>query len=85
MKHAGPETLDALEELLKKLRTLPQLTEKKRGTFYKKSVAFLHFHEDPAGIFADVKSDGEFKRFEANNAKQCESIFAFAKKALTKS
>ncbi len=85
MKHAGHETLDALEELLKELRNLPQLTEKKRGTFYRKSVAFLHFHEDPAGIFADIKFDAEFKRFEANNAQQYELIIAFAKKALAKS
>jgi hypothetical protein len=82
MKHAGHETLDVLDELLKKLRTLPQLTEKKRGTFYKKSVAFLHFHEDPAGIFADIKFDGEFKRFQANTAKQQDTILAFVKKAL---
>jgi hypothetical protein len=82
MKHAGHETLDVLEELLEKIRALPQLTERKRGTFYKKSVAFLHFHEDAAGIFADIKSDGEFKRFEANSAKQHELIIAFAKNAL---
>jgi hypothetical protein len=59
------------------------LTEKKRGTFYKKSAAFLHFHEDPAGIFADIKFDGEFKRFEANTPKQHELILTFVKKAVS--
>jgi hypothetical protein len=82
MKHAGHETLDVLEELLKKLRLLPQLTERKRGTFYKKSSAFLHFHEDPAGIFADIKFNGEFQRFEANTTEQRETILSFANSAL---
>lgn len=61
MKHAGEATLDALEPLLGELRLLPRLKEKKRGTFYVGSKAFLHFHEDPAGPFADLKTslDGD--------------------------
>jgi hypothetical protein len=31
--------------------------------FYKGSVAFLHFHEDPAGLFADLKSGKEWARY----------------------
>jgi len=57
MKHAGPETIKALAKLLTELRQRPLLKEKAPGTFYVKSKAFLHFHEDPAGIFADVKLD----------------------------
>jgi len=38
------------------------MIEKKRGVFYFKSRSFLHFHEDPAGIFADVKVDGDWTR-----------------------
>jgi len=64
MKHAGPATLDELEPYLAEIRTLAKLTEKKRGTFYKKSVAVLHFHEDAAGIFADVKIDGDWQRMD---------------------
>ena len=49
----------------------PGLKEKKRGVWYRKSKAFLHFHEDPAGIFADLKhDDGIFHRFPVNTAKQ---------------
>jgi hypothetical protein len=83
LKHAGSETLDRLEHFLSKLRTLPGLVEKKRGTFYKKSSAFLHFHEDPAGIFADIKVDGHFKRFSANTPEQQERLLDCAKKILS--
>ena len=39
--------------------TLPGLIEKKRGVFYRKSRAFLHFHEDPKGMFADLSDPEE--------------------------
>lgn len=62
MKHAGAETLARLEPLLEELRARPPLREKSRGTFYLKSRAFLHFHEDPSGLFADVRLADEFTR-----------------------
>ena len=55
MKHAGGEALDALEDLLVTLRRHEALSERKRGTFYRKSSAFLHFHEDPSGLYADIR------------------------------
>jgi hypothetical protein len=58
MKHAGAQTLAQLEPLLLKLRAVHGLVERKPGTFYLRSSAFLHFHEDPAGVFADVKLHG---------------------------
>ena len=66
MRHARDEDLDRLEDLLVQLRTLPGLTEKKRGVFYRKSRSFLHFHEDPKGLFADIGGppDGEFERID---------------------
>jgi hypothetical protein len=66
MKHAGPDALDGIEPLLEKVRRHSGLTEKKRGTFYRKGSAFLHFHEDPAGMFADLKIAGEFQRFRVS-------------------
>jgi hypothetical protein len=57
MKHAGEEALDRLETLLAGLRTVPGLVEKKRGTFYRKSKSLLHFHEDPSGLYVDVRLD----------------------------
>ena len=55
MKHAGGEALDRLEPLLERLRACPGMKEKTRGVFYRAGRAFLHFHEDPAGLFADVR------------------------------
>jgi hypothetical protein len=57
MKHAGSATLYALEPLLTRLRAIPGLVERTPGSFYLKSRAYLHFHEDPTGTFADVKLD----------------------------
>jgi hypothetical protein len=68
MKHASAATLGRIEGLLGELRALPGLTEKKAGTFYRKGSAFLHFHEDPAGLFADIKVDGDWRRRPVNSA-----------------
>ena len=66
MKHAGETALDQLEPLLARVRALPGLTEKKRGVFYLKSRAFLHFHEDPNGLFGDIRDETgkDFDRFD---------------------
>jgi hypothetical protein len=75
MKHAGAATLESLENLLTQLRSLPGLTEKRLGIFYVKSKAYLHFHEDPAGIFADVRLDGdEFDRLPVNTKREQEML-----------
>jgi hypothetical protein len=58
MKHAGPQTLARLAPLLALLRARKVLVERTPGSFYLRSKAFLHFHEDLAGLYADVKLDG---------------------------
>jgi hypothetical protein len=71
MKHAGPTILVSLEALLVRLRAVPGLIEKKPGIFYLKSKAYLHFHEDPVGIFADVRLAGDdFERFAVNTCQE---------------
>jgi hypothetical protein len=70
MKHAGAEALRRLESLLEEIRRRQGLKEKKPGIFYRKSKAFLHFHEDPAGLFADLRGADEFDRFQVNTAAQ---------------
>ena len=62
MRHATSNALDKLEPLLVELRFVPGLVEKSRGVFYRKSRAFLHFHEDPSGLHADVRFGEEFER-----------------------
>jgi hypothetical protein len=83
VKHAGPEALDQLEDLLAKLRRHATLREKKRGTFYRKSAAFLHFHEDPAGLFADVKLGGDFVRFRVSSARERAALLREVESALS--
>ena len=56
MRHASAQTLEILEPLLARLRAFDALQERSRGVFYVRSRAFLHFHEDPAGLFADVRA-----------------------------
>ena len=58
MKHASQKTLESLDNVLRQLRAHRALVERTPGSFYLKSKAFLHFHEDPTGLFADVKLDG---------------------------
>jgi hypothetical protein len=62
MKHAGPVALASIEPLLQKLRERTQLKERSPGVFYLKSRAFLHFHEDPAGLFVDYRPGSGFVR-----------------------
>ncbi|HEX3406670.1 MAG TPA: hypothetical protein VHS81_05490 [Caulobacteraceae bacterium] len=59
MRHARDEDLDRIEPLLARIRAAGAgvLKEKKRGCFYVKSKGFLHFHEDPEGMFADIEDD----------------------------
>lgn len=70
MKHATPEALARLAPLLADLRERNALKEKRPGIFYWKSRAFLHFHEDPAGLFADVRLEDDFDRFAVTSRKQ---------------
>ena len=80
MKHAGAPALAHLAPLLGAIRRAvgTALVERKPGTFYRRSAAFLHFHEDPAGLFADLKQgDGTWQRFEINSpAQQAELLRA---------
>lgn len=68
IKHAGNEALDRLEPLLVQLRQQQGLREKKRGIFYWKSGAFLHFHKDQnsSNLFADIRIGGEWEWFPVN-------------------
>jgi hypothetical protein len=62
MKHAGPNALARISPLLEELRARPVLRERRPGVFELKSRAFLHFHDDPHGVFADVRLAADFVR-----------------------
>jgi hypothetical protein len=70
VKHAGAAALAQLAPLLAELRRRTALVEKRPGCFYRRSRAFLHFHEDPAGLFADVRLQDDFERHEVTTPTQ---------------
>jgi hypothetical protein len=70
VRHARPEDLTPLAGVLEGLRGIPGLTEKKPGTFYRGSRAFLHFHVDPAGLFADVRPHDSWERLPVDTPAQ---------------
>ena len=76
MRHARPDALDELEPLLSQLRALPGLVEKTRGVFYRRSKAFLHFHEDPTGLHADVRlgDTGDFERVRVQTQRERDAL-----------
>jgi hypothetical protein len=80
MRHARDADLDRLEDLLAQIRTLPDLKEKKRGVFYRKSRGFLHFHEDPKGMFADISDPDE--RIDVTEAAGKAALMAAARRRL---
>jgi hypothetical protein len=80
VKHAGEATLDSIEPLLTELRRVEGVRERKPGVFYKKSSAFIHFHEDPAGIFADVRREREWLRFQVNTPSERRQLVRLVRK-----
>jgi hypothetical protein len=82
MKHAGETALDQLDHLLNQLRSQEGLKERKRGVFYRGSSAFLHFHEDPAGLFADVRTASDWERLPVNTRAQQRELVAKVKAVL---
>jgi hypothetical protein len=82
MKHARAEALDRLEPLLAQIRLLPKLKEKKRGLFYLHGRSLLHFHEDPAGLFADLSWQGADLRFRVSELDEQLELLKTIRKAL---
>jgi hypothetical protein len=84
MRHARDQDLDRIDGLLAQVRTLPGLVEKKRGVFYRKSKGFLHFHEDPKGMFADLTgADGVgFDRIDVTEPAGQAALLAAARERL---
>ncbi len=70
MKHAGADAIARLAPLIAELRAFAALREPRPGTFYRGSRAFLHFHEDAAGDFADVKVGGDWERSRVTTARE---------------
>ena len=76
MRHATSNALDKLEPLLVELRFVPGLVEKSRGVFYRKSKAFLHFHEDPSGLYGDVRFGQDFERVRVESEAEQQALLS---------
>ena len=81
MKHAGPEALDALADLLSAIRA-HGLKEPRPGVFYRKGRAWLHFHEDKAGLFADIRAGAEWERLRVSEPEERAALLAFIDRSL---
>jgi hypothetical protein len=82
MKHAGATALDALEDLIAAIRPREGLKEKQRGVFYRRGKAWLHFHEDPAGLFADLRAGADWVRFPVSQPTGRKKLVAAIDRAL---
>lgn len=69
MKHATQSTLAGYASFLDSIRAIDGMVERSPGVFYRKSKAFLHFHEDATGLYADLRShsDEEFVRWRVES------------------
>ncbi len=81
MAHASPTALDRIEGLLAEIRALGIAIERKRGIFYRGGTAFLHFHEFPDGLVADLKQGGDFVRYPVDTAAERKALVAAARRA----
>jgi len=70
MRHATSDTIAALADLVDALRAVDGLTETRPGAFSRGSKAFLHFHEDPTGYYADVRFDADFERVRVTTKRE---------------
>lgn len=82
MRHATEQDLDQLETLLAELRRLPELRERKRGSFSRGSNAFLHFHADASDLYVDVRLDSSFERMKATSSEEQTAFLAQVQRAL---
>ena len=79
-----PAGLETIAGLLARLRHLDGLTERSPGVFYRRSRAFLHFHEDASGMFADVRLAGDdFTRLPVTTDDEQTRFLARVRRALT--
>jgi hypothetical protein len=85
MKHATKPVLKRLEPVLERLRILAGLNERSVGVFYLHGSAFLHFHEDACGIFADVRVGIEWERLPVNTGKQRSALIRRIRRLVSES
>lgn len=69
------ETLDKLAPLLSVLRGYTVLQEVRAGVFHLDGKDFVHFHDDPDGLWADVRlARGRVRRSVVDAASQADLL-----------
>jgi hypothetical protein len=82
VKHAGAAALDQLSHLIAQVRARGGLREKQPGVFYRRGKAWLHFHEDKAGLFADLRASADWERFRVSEPDEQAGLLAAIDRAL---
>lgn len=85
MRHATPQTLEMLAGLLTELRAIDGIVEKRPGAFSRGSRAFLHFHDDPTGRYADVRFGDEFERVRVTTKREQQALVSRIRAELKRS
>ena len=85
MRHATPETLETLAGLLAGLRAIDGIVEKRPGAFSRGSRAFLHFHDDLTGSYADVRFGDEFERVRVTTKREQQALVSRIRTELKRS
>jgi len=55
MAQAGPEALAKLQEMIRQLRTIPQVREQRPGTFQLVGQPFVQLHETDGRLVAELR------------------------------
>lgn len=84
MVHADAAALDALEELLAAIRERDGVRDRRRGYFYRKGRALVHFHQDPAGLYADLHEGSEWHRLRVSEPEERRRFLAALDAAIRK-
>ena len=82
MEHAGLAALDSLEELLAAIRKREGVRERGRGNFFRKGRALVHFHQDAAGLFADLHDGPEWRRLRVSQPHEQKRFLGALDKAI---
>jgi hypothetical protein len=82
LRHPRDRELDRIDPLLRDLRAIDGLVERKIGVFYRRSKAFLHFHVDGDDVYADGRLDGEaFDRMKVTTRSEQRALLAAVRRA----
>jgi hypothetical protein len=84
MEHAGDAALDALEDLMAAIRQRDGVHDRRRGYFYRKGRALVHFHQDSSEFFADLHDGPEWRRLRVSEPEERKRFLAVLDEAIGK-